>query len=169
MVTEIYITDETLTKNFVVNSMYETEIWGGGQGGTQSPLPSPFPPTSLPLSPLQPHFPPPVRFFPPPDKIFVLVHKLKRSQEPKLILKIAYQRPICIFRVQRVKTYFSLFVLMLNVPDNPSRISGREKNGRSNYFKIKSPRKYWTRPRSNSQPLYLQSDMHLHRLRCPAP
>ena len=27
--------------------------------------------------------------------------------------------------------------------------------------KIKSPLKYGTRPRSNSQPLYLQSDMHL--------
>ena len=30
---------------------------GGGQGGTQPPLPSPFHPTSLPLSP---HFPPPL-------------------------------------------------------------------------------------------------------------
>ena len=40
---------------------------------------------------------------------------------------------------------------------NPSLISGREENARRNYFKIKSPLK----PRSNSQPLYLQSDMHL--------
>ena len=50
--------------------------WGGGQGGTQFPVPSPFPPTSLPLLP---HFPPPspplpspIRFFPPPDKILFL-------------------------------------------------------------------------------------------------
>ena len=125
------------------------------------PLPSPFHPTSLPLSP---HFPPPPTPLPSPCQSFsspwwnfVLVHELKRSQEPKLILKIAYQRPICIFRGQRVKTYFSMFVLMLN----PSWISGREENGRRNYFKIKSPLKYGTRPRSNSQPLYLQSNMHL--------
>ena len=60
----------------------------GWTGGTQSPLPSPFYPTSLPLSPhfppplpptslpLQPHFPPPVRFFPPPDKILFLFMNL---------------------------------------------------------------------------------------------
>ena len=36
-----------------------------------------------------------------------------------------------------------------------------EENGRRNYFKIKSPLKYGTRPRSNSQPLFLQSHMHL--------
>ena len=41
---------------------------------------------------------------------------------------------------------------------NPSLISGREEKGHRNYFKIKSPLKW---PRSNSQPLYLQSDMHL--------
>ena len=75
-----------------------------------TPFPSPSPPTSLPL---QPHFRPPVRFSLPLIK-FVLVHELKRSQEPKLIIKIAYQRPICIFRGQRVKTYFSLLVFMLN-------------------------------------------------------
>ena len=44
---------------------------------------------------------------------------------------------------------------------NPTWISGREENGRRIYLKIKSPLKYWTRLRSNSQPLYLQSDMHL--------
>ena len=44
---------------------------------------------------------------------------------------------------------------------NPTWISGREENGRRIYFKIKSPLKYGTRPRSNSQPLYLQSDLHL--------
>ena len=53
---------------------------GGGQGGTQSPIPSPFYPTSLPTLPtslpLQPHFPPPVRFFPPPDKILFLFMNL---------------------------------------------------------------------------------------------
>ena len=36
-----------------------------------------------------------------------------------------------------------------------------EENGLRNYFKIKSPLKYGTRPRSKYQPLYLQSDMHL--------
>ena len=55
----------------------------------------------------------------------------------------------------------TLFVLMLNVPENPSWISGREENGRRNNFKIKSPRKYGTTPSTNSQPLYLQSGMHL--------
>ena len=44
---------------------------------------------------------------------------------------------------------------------NPTWISGREENGCRIYFKIKSPLKYGTRPRSNSQPLYLQSDLHL--------
>ena len=56
-------------------------IRGGGQGSTQSPLPSPFHPTSLPLSltslPLQPHFPPPDKFFPPPDTILFLFMNLK--------------------------------------------------------------------------------------------
>ena len=42
-------------------------IWGGGQGGTQPPLPSPFHPTSLPLSP---HFPPPPTPLPSPCQIF---------------------------------------------------------------------------------------------------
>ena len=44
---------------------------------------------------------------------------------------------------------------------NPTWISGREENGCRIYFKIKSPLKYGTRPRFNSQPLYLQIDMHL--------
>ena len=44
---------------------------------------------------------------------------------------------------------------------NPTWTSGREENGCRIYFKIKSPLKYGTRPRSNSQPLYLQSDLHL--------
>ena len=39
-------------------------FWGGGQGGTQPPLPSPFHPTSLPLSP---HFPPPLPPLPSPS------------------------------------------------------------------------------------------------------
>ena len=59
------------------------KLWGGGQGGTPFPVPSPFPPTSLPLLP---HFPPPsppltppspplpspYQIFPPPDKILFL-------------------------------------------------------------------------------------------------
>ena len=96
----------------------------GGQEVPNPHFPPPFPhfpPLSPTSPPLQPHFPPPVRFFPPLDNFLILFINLS-VVEPKLILKIAYRRPICIFRVQRVKTYmyFSLFVLMLNVSDNPS-------------------------------------------------
>ena len=88
---------------------------GQGGGGTQSPLPSPFHPTS----PVSPHFPPPPTPLPSPCQMSPLIKfcscsRTKRSQEPKLFLKIAYQRPICIFRGQKVKTYVSLFVFMLN-------------------------------------------------------
>ena len=60
-----------------------TDVWGGGQGGTPFPVPSPFPPTSLPL---HPHFPPPspplpspYQIFPSPWWNFVLTQELKRS------------------------------------------------------------------------------------------
>ena len=144
----------------------------GWTGGTHPHFPPPFPPFPSPSPPLPSPptpLPSPFHIFPSPWSNCVLIHKLKRSHEPKLILKIAYQRFICIFRVQRVKTYSSLFVLMLNLPDTPSWNSGREKSCRRNYFKIKFSLKYGTRPRSNSQPLHLQSDMHLRRLRCAAP
>ena len=106
--------------------------WTGGYPiPTSLPLSPHFPP-SLPLSltslPLQPHFPPTVRCFPPPDKILFLFTNLSVAKNQNYFQKIAYQRPICIFRGQRVKTYLSLFVFMLN----PSGKSGREDNDRRN-------------------------------------
>ena len=58
--------------------------------------------------------------------------------------------------------YQYLMHMLLHVTDkNPSWISGREENGRRNYFKINLHKVWDLRPGSNSRPLYLQSDMYL--------
>ena len=54
--------------------------------------------------------------------------------------------------------YYFVHILSLLTDNNPSR---EEVNGRRNYFMIKSPRKYGTRPETNSQHLDLQSDTYL--------
>ena len=94
------------------SSLVIVSLRGGGHRGRGYQIP-----TSLPISPFHPHFPPPVRIFPPHHKILLKIeHQLKHSQEPKLIISSNNSLPKTHLHFhaklpwgQRVKRYFSLF------------------------------------------------------------